>query len=244
MGRLPRGVIMVREVVGRWSVLAGVLVLVISIAATTGARAPAAAIATTDDRACAEIIESLRDGKTSSGSSQILGRSAPRLKQVCPAVLPGSPDWHACRWRHIGRPALDRLDTCLERTAIARDEIARRCLGHAKGKLLAREAPAKEVEAELIALGRQAGDDVAHYWRARRIASGDPGSALDPRGEVSAGGYFAYLKLRAEQKEWSGPYYLGFAERFPYVVQPRSRVPAFDGERLQFEVEAREVDPA
>lgn len=67
--------------------------------------------------------------------------------------------------------------------------------------------------------------------------------ALDPRGEVSAGGYFAYLKLAADQADWSGPYYLGFAERFPYVVQPRSRLPLFDGERVQFEVEVREIDP-
>ena len=67
--------------------------------------------------------------------------------------------------------------------------------------------------------------------------------ALDPRGEVSAGGYFAFLKLKADQTEWSGPFYLGLAERFPYVVQPKSRVPLFDGVRVQFEVEAREIDP-
>ncbi len=64
---------------------------------------------------------------------------------------------------------------------------------------------------------------------------------IDSRGEVSAGGY--WLRLSSDRGQtWRGPFYLGFAHQFPYVVLARSRVPAFDGERIQLEVERREVD--
>ncbi|MFH1809350.1 MAG: hypothetical protein ABIJ09_11440 [Pseudomonadota bacterium] len=66
--------------------------------------------------------------------------------------------------------------------------------------------------------------------------------AIDPRGEVSRGGYFAYLRQGDEREPWQGPYYLGFAENYPYVVQNTSRVPVFDQQRLQLEVELRELD--
>ena len=64
---------------------------------------------------------------------------------------------------------------------------------------------------------------------------------VDPRGEVSAGGYWLHLS-HDHGRSWKGPFYLGFADQFPYVVMARSHVPAFDGERVQLEVERREVD--
>jgi tetratricopeptide (TPR) repeat protein len=64
---------------------------------------------------------------------------------------------------------------------------------------------------------------------------------VDPRGEVSAGGYWLHLSSD-HGRSWQGPFYLGFADQYPYVVLPQSHVPAFDGERVQLEVERREVD--
>jgi tetratricopeptide (TPR) repeat protein len=64
---------------------------------------------------------------------------------------------------------------------------------------------------------------------------------LDPRGEVSAGGY--WLHLSADRgKTWASPHYLGIADQFPYVILPVTRVPAFGGSRVNVEVERREVD--
>ncbi len=42
---------------------------------------------------------------------------------------------------------------------------------------------------------------------------------------------------------WGEPIYLGLQEHFPYVVTPESRLPLLDGDRLQIEVQVREVDP-
>ena len=64
---------------------------------------------------------------------------------------------------------------------------------------------------------------------------------LDPRGEVSLGGYWLHLSSD-RGRTWTGPYYLGFAHQFPYVVPSVSRLPPFNGDRLQLEVERREVD--
>ncbi|HET9314486.1 MAG TPA: tetratricopeptide repeat protein, partial [Vicinamibacteria bacterium] len=64
---------------------------------------------------------------------------------------------------------------------------------------------------------------------------------LDPRGEVSSGGYWLHLSS-TRGRTWEGPYYLGFAEQFPYVVLGASRVPAFEGGRVNIEVERREID--
>jgi hypothetical protein len=64
---------------------------------------------------------------------------------------------------------------------------------------------------------------------------------VDPRGEVSRGGYWLHLSPDRGHT-WTGPFYLGLAEQFPYVVRGRSRVPAFTDERLNLEVERREVD--
>jgi len=64
---------------------------------------------------------------------------------------------------------------------------------------------------------------------------------VDPRGEVSSGGYWLHLSFDRGQ-HWEGPYYLGFVEQYPYVVQTVSRMPAFSGNHAQIEVERREVD--
>jgi hypothetical protein len=64
---------------------------------------------------------------------------------------------------------------------------------------------------------------------------------VDPRGEVSAGGFWLHLSDDHGQT-WGGPYYLGFADQYPYVVMPVTRVPPFDGDRINVEVERREVD--
>jgi len=64
---------------------------------------------------------------------------------------------------------------------------------------------------------------------------------VDPRGEVSAGGYWLHLSSD-HGRSWQGPFYLGFADQYPYVVLPTSHVPAFDGDRIRIEVERRQVD--
>ena len=64
---------------------------------------------------------------------------------------------------------------------------------------------------------------------------------VDPRGEVSMGGYWL-LRSSDAGRTWSRPAYLGFAHQYPYTIPPESRVPSFDGTRLQIEVERREVD--
>jgi tetratricopeptide (TPR) repeat protein len=64
---------------------------------------------------------------------------------------------------------------------------------------------------------------------------------VDPRGEVSAGGYWLHLSSN-RGRAWSRPYYLGFAQQFPYVVHAATRVPPFEGDRANLEVERREVD--
>jgi tetratricopeptide (TPR) repeat protein len=75
----------------------------------------------------------------------------------------------------------------------------------------------------------------------RRLFAVSVSHDVDPRGEVSAGGY--WLHLSADRGgTWEGPYYLGIAEQYPYVVLPAARVPAWDGERVNLEVERREVD--
>jgi len=64
---------------------------------------------------------------------------------------------------------------------------------------------------------------------------------IDPRGEVSSGGYWAHLSNDGGGT-WDVPYYLGFAEQFPYVVQTNSKLPPFNDNSIQIPVELREVD--
>ena len=58
----------------------------------------------------------------------------------------------------------------------------------------------------------------------------DRAGALPPRMSANRG------------KTWEGPYYLGFANQFPYVLPPVTHVPPFDGDRVNVEVERREID--
>jgi hypothetical protein len=67
--------------------------------------------------------------------------------------------------------------------------------------------------------------------------------ALDPTGEATRGAYVAAFK-RAGQP-WEGPFYLGVADRYPYVVDARDVLPVFDAQgALLLPVEVAELDPA
>jgi hypothetical protein len=82
---------------------------------------------------------------------------------------------------------------------------------------------------------------VARSPAAQRMFALSVSQDLDPRGEVSAGGY--WLHLSADRgKTWAPPYYLGFADQHPYVILPVTRAPPFVGDRVNIEVERREVD--
>jgi hypothetical protein len=77
--------------------------------------------------------------------------------------------------------------------------------------------------------------------KASRMFAVSVSQDVDPRGEVSMGGYWLHLSDDSGE-HWRGPFYMGFAHQYPYDVAPQSRAPAFDGDRLQLEVERREVD--
>jgi tetratricopeptide (TPR) repeat protein len=64
---------------------------------------------------------------------------------------------------------------------------------------------------------------------------------IDPRGEVSRGGYWAHLSDDGG-KTFRAPLYLGFAEGYPYIVEGRPRIAPFDGRTLRIEVRRREID--
>lgn len=64
---------------------------------------------------------------------------------------------------------------------------------------------------------------------------------LDPRGEVSRGGYWAHLSDDGG-KSFRSPLYLGFAEGYPYVVEEHPRVSPFHGQTLRLDVRRREID--
>jgi hypothetical protein len=66
---------------------------------------------------------------------------------------------------------------------------------------------------------------------------------VDPRGEVSAGGYVVYLSDDAG-KSWRGPLHTGFAAGFPFYLRPASTAKVFDGDVLQLPVDVREIDRA
>jgi hypothetical protein len=68
-------------------------------------------------------------------------------------------------------------------------------------------------------------------------------SEVDPRGEVSAGGYAVYLSEDAG-RSWRGPFHSGFAAGFPFYLRTSSTAPVFDSEVLQLPVDVREIDPA
>jgi tetratricopeptide (TPR) repeat protein len=82
---------------------------------------------------------------------------------------------------------------------------------------------------------------VALSEAAERMFAVSVSQDVDPRGEVSAGGYWLHLS-GDRGRTWEGPYYLGIAEQFPYVIMPVTHVPPFDAGRVDIEVERREVD--
>ncbi|MBI4178405.1 tetratricopeptide repeat protein [bacterium] len=101
-----------------------------------------------------------------------------------------------------------------------------------------------------------------------RILAVSVSGALDPRGAVSYGGYWAHLSADGGER-WTEPLYMGFAEGFPYVIgrdhrrpkrrpvpreesdgldeapvsaDPILRISPFKDENIQIEVRIQEVD--
>ncbi len=86
------------------------------------------------------------------------------------------------------------------------------------------------------------------YWPVRlerigaeMVALADSQS-VDPTGEVSGGGYWLFISK--DGKHWGPAIYTGLRIYRPYVVVPKSRLPILsaDGQRVQVEVEIRELD--
>lgn len=65
--------------------------------------------------------------------------------------------------------------------------------------------------------------------------------AVDPTGEVGEGGYWLHL-FDAGNGSWRKPVYLGLQQMQPYIVQRESKLPLLAGDRLQVEVQVRELD--
>ncbi len=65
--------------------------------------------------------------------------------------------------------------------------------------------------------------------------------ALDPVGEVSAGGYWVVRSHNAG-KSWMKPHYTGLQVYKPYLVKSRSSLPMIRDGHLQLEVAVRELD--
>ena len=76
--------------------------------------------------------------------------------------------------------------------------------------------------------------------RAVVVATSDD---VDPRGEVSVGGYVVYLSEDGGAT-WRGPFHTGLAEGFPFVLRDNGGARVFDGEVLQLPGDVREIDPA
>jgi hypothetical protein len=75
----------------------------------------------------------------------------------------------------------------------------------------------------------------------KRVAAIGLSQAYDPVGEVSAGGYWIILSGDGG-KTWGRRLYTGLRMNLPYVVRQLSALPLWDGDRLQVEVEVRELD--
>jgi len=65
-------------------------------------------------------------------------------------------------------------------------------------------------------------------------------SAVDPIGEIGLGGYWV-LRSQDGGNSWR-EYYTGLRQNMPYVVVPASRLPLLANDRLQIEVEVKELD--
>lgn len=64
-------------------------------------------------------------------------------------------------------------------------------------------------------------------------------SDYDMAGEIPAFGFWFQRTLGGK---WQKPLYLGLQQHFPYVVAPTSRLPLLNGDMLQIEVRAEEID--
>lgn len=65
--------------------------------------------------------------------------------------------------------------------------------------------------------------------------------AIDPNGEVTAGGYWLHRSLDSG-KTWPDPLYTGLGDRFPYVVVPAAKMPLLDGADLTLAVDEALID--
>lgn len=65
--------------------------------------------------------------------------------------------------------------------------------------------------------------------------------AIDPNGEVTAGGYWLHRSPDGG-KSWQAPLYTGLADRFPYVVVPDAKLPLLDGTDLTLAVDEALID--
>ena len=77
----------------------------------------------------------------------------------------------------------------------------------------------------------------------QRVIAISVSQTYDPTGEVSQGGYWVHVSEDGG-KHWQRPLYTGLADRFPYVVQPTSRLPLIVGDTLQLAVDISEIDTA
>jgi hypothetical protein len=64
----------------------------------------------------------------------------------------------------------------------------------------------------------------------------------DDRWQVSNGGYWVLLSDEAGER-WRRPLYTGLRENLPYTVRETSALPLLAGDRLQVEVEVKELNP-
>jgi hypothetical protein len=67
-------------------------------------------------------------------------------------------------------------------------------------------------------------------------------SAVDPSGEIGAGGYWL-LRSRNGGKSWHTPHYLGLQSRSPYLAKHDARLSMFAGDALRIEADVAELDP-
>lgn len=65
--------------------------------------------------------------------------------------------------------------------------------------------------------------------------------ALDPAGEVSAGGYWI-VRTENGGAHWGSSYYLGLQEHFPYVIEERSSLPLADGDIVRIAARIEAID--
>lgn len=77
----------------------------------------------------------------------------------------------------------------------------------------------------------------------QRVVAISVSPTYDPTGEVSQGGYWVHLSQDGG-RHWERPLYTGLADRFPYVVEPASRLPLIAGDRLHLAVDVSEIDTA